>query len=150
MNETNFEISFNERRSFSHSKKRTYYIIGVLEIGIGMYGLIRLIDETPPFYWILLIGGILSIVNAFIGKYPFKEKNFISIKPEIIEFKNSTQRPKAVLTSNLLDVLIESNKAEFITNEQEVRIYEFSIFPKDKIKKLHVELEKIKTKLISK
>ncbi len=149
MNNTDFKISYNERRSFSSFKRKTHYVGGAILIVIGLSELIMSNNEMSTFYWILLIGGILNVGIGFMGKYLHREHIFITIKPEIIEFKNSTQKPKIFLTNNLLDIVIESNKAEFITVDHQVSSYDFSIFSEDEKKELCEELDIIKDRLIT-
>jgi len=149
MNNTDFTISFNERRLFSSFKRNTHYVGGAILIGIGLVGLIMLSNETSTFYWILLAGGVFNLGIALIGKYLHKEYSFITIKPEIIEFKNSSQKRKSFLINDLLDVIIESNKVEFFTVNHQVGTYDFSVFTSAEQNGLIGELDKIKGKLIA-
>jgi len=149
MNTTDFKISYKGRRSFSSFKRNTHYVAGAILIVTGLYGVIMLNNEMSTFYGILLVGGILNAGIGFMGKYLHHEHSFITINPEIIEFKNSSQKPKTVSTNNLLDVVVESNKAEFITVDHQVSLYDFSIFSEDEKKELYTELDKLKDRLIT-
>jgi len=149
MNETSFRINFNERRAFSSFKKTIHYVGGALLIVIGLSGLIMLNNEMSTFYWILIVGGIFNVGIGFMGKYLHREHNFIVIKSDIIEFKNSSQNQKSFLINDLLDIVIDSNKAEFITHDHQVCTYNFSVFANAEKENLHGELDKLKTSLIS-
>ncbi|MRT92974.1 hypothetical protein [Ancylomarina sp. 16SWW S1-10-2] len=149
MSNTDFTISFNERRLFSPLKKKTHYVSGVLLIGVGLWGLIMANSETATFYWIFFVGGIFNLGIGFMGKYLHKEHNFITINPEIIEFKNSCQKRKSLLINDLRDIVLESNKVEFFTLDQQVCTYDFSNFTNAEKEDLNDELGKIKNKLIA-
>ncbi|MBI9057310.1 MAG: hypothetical protein JEZ01_06020 [Labilibaculum sp.] len=141
----NFELSCNERRVFSASRKRYFYFIGTILIGIGAAGLLYTADKTSNFYGILLIGGIMNLAIAIVGKYYTKESNFITINSENIEFKNSMQKANSFLMQDLLDIRIECDKAEFIAKDQRVGSYDFSIYSELEKMNIHKALFKIKS-----
>lgn len=147
MNKSTFNLDFNRRRLLTSNFKTYYYIAGIIQIAVGIYGLTKSQDEMNALSFILLIGGILSISLALYGKSLTKERNFISIDSDIIEFKNSFKKPKIIQLGNLLDVRIHSNKIEFVNIDQQVNTYDFSIFSDGEIQQLIDEIEKTKSKI---
>ena len=97
--------------------KTYYYVAGIVGVAVGIFGLTKSLDGLNSLYIILLIGGISNILFAIIGKSLTKEKNFISISLDIIEFKNSFQKPKKIRLDNILDIRIDSKSIEFVLNE---------------------------------
>jgi hypothetical protein len=144
MSDADFNMIFKGRRSLEANSKRLYNVLGTVEIGIGSVCLLLSIGEFRSFYLSLLFVGIFSIVYAMIGKYWMVEKNFIFIDPEAIVYKNLSQKPKAISRRTLQDVMIESNKAVFITTDKQFNFYDFSVFKEKELKEINVELLKIK------
>jgi hypothetical protein len=148
MSDTNFKMIFKGRRSLSLDNKRIYKVLGTVEIVFGSICLFLSIGNgLTLFYLALLFTGIFSILYALIGKYWMAEKCFIIISPESVEFKNLSQRPRILLKNTLRDVMIESNKAVFITTDQHYRLWDFSVFKERELKKINIELLKIKLEL---
>ena len=147
MIESTLTLDFHQRRLLTSSSKTYYYIAGFIEIAIGVFGLIKSVDDLQALFFILLIGGITSISLALNGKSLIKERNFISIDSDIIEFKNSFKRPRKLQLTNLLDVRNHSKKIEFVTTDQHVKTYDFSIFSDGEIQQLIDEIEKTKSKI---
>jgi hypothetical protein len=150
MNDASFNMIFKGRRSLDVRSKRLYQTLGIAEIGIGSVCLLLSIGEFSSFYLSLLFVGIFSIVYAMVGKYWMIEKNYIIITSKSIEFKNLSQKPKIVPRGILQDVMIESNKAVFITTDKQFNYYDFSIFKERELKEINVELLKIKLEAIKK
>lgn len=148
MNESILNLDFYQRRSLTSRSKTFYYLAGLIEIAVGIFGLIKSVDELNSLFLILIIGGIVSVLYAIIGKSLLKEKNFISIGSDLIEFKNSFQNPKKIELDNLLDVRIDSKKVEFVMADQQVKTYDFSIFSGSELKELFNEIGKIKSKIM--
>ena len=149
MNNSNFKITYNEKRLFSTFKKRVHYGGGSILILAGLLGLMLANNDKSTFYWILLVGGVFNVAIGFMGKYLHREDSFITISPEIIEFKNSSQQRKSLLINDLGDIIIESNKVEFFTLDQQVCTYDFSVFTNAEKEALNDQLCKIKNKLIT-
>lgn len=147
MTESAFRLDFYRRRPLTPSSKTYYYGIGIIGVAVGIFGLTKSIVGLNSLYLILLIGGISNILFAIIGKSLIKEKNFISISLEIIEFKNSFQKPKKIRLDNILDIRIETKIIEFVLIDQQVKTYDFSIFSDGEIKRLFVEIERVKLRL---
>ena len=147
MIESTLTLDFHQRRLLTSSSKTYYYIAGFIEIAIGVFGLIKSVDDLQALFFILLIGGITSISLALNGKSLIKERNFISIDSDIIEFKNSFKRPRKLQLANLLDVRNHSKKIEFVTTDQHVKTYDFSIFSDGEIQQLLDRIEKIKSRI---
>lgn len=147
MAESEFKLDFYRRIPLTPSSKIYFYSSGVVGVAVGIFGLTKSIDEFNLLYLILLIGGISNILFAVIGKSLTKEKNFISISLGNIEFKNSFQKPKKIQLDNILDIRIESKIIEFVSNDQQVRKYDFSIFSDGEIKGLFEEIEKVKSRI---
>ena len=147
MTESTFRLDFYRRRLLTSSSKTYYYIAGVVGIAVGIFGLTKSINGLNGLYLILLIAGILNILFAIIGKWLIKEKNFISINLDTIEFKNSFQKLKKIRIDNILDIRIEAKNIEFVLNDQRVKTYDSSIFSDGEIKRLFDELEKIKLRI---
>src|SRR5690554_886035 len=147
MIESTLTLDFHQRRLLTSSSKTYYYIAGFIEIAIGVFGLIKSVDDLQALFFILLIGGITSISLALNGKSLIKERNFISIDSDIIEFKNSFKRPRKFQLTNLLDVRNHSKKIEFVTTDQHVKTYDFSIFSDGEIQQLLDRIEKIKSRI---
>ncbi|WP_088653488.1 hypothetical protein [Geofilum rhodophaeum] len=147
MIESTLTLDFHQRRLLTSSSKTYYYIAGFIEIAIGVFGLIKSVDDLQALFFILLIGGITSISLALNGKSLIKERNFISIDSDIIEFKNSFKRPRKLQLTNLLDVRNHSKKIEFVTTDQHVKTYDFSIFSDGEIQQLLDRIEKIKSRI---
>lgn len=141
----NFEMTCNERRVFSAPRKRYFYFVGAVLIGIGIAGLLYSTDKTSNFYVILFAGGIMNLAIAIIGKYYAKESNYITINSENIEFKNTMQKAKTFFLQDLLDIVIEADKAEFITKDHRVGSFDFSVYSDLEKKNLHKELLEIKS-----
>lgn len=144
MDNANFNMIFKGRRSLDANSKRLYNVLGTVEIGIGSVCLLLSIGEFRAFYLSLLFAGIFSIVYAMIGKYWMAEKNYILVDSDSIVFKNLSQKPNAISKNNLQDVMIESNKAVFITLDKQFNFYDFSVFKEKELKEINVELLKIK------
>lgn len=148
MGDANFKMVFKGRKSLNADNKRLYTVLGTVEIGIGSVCLFLSIGVgLTVFYLALLLTGIFSIIYALIGKYWMAEKSYIIITPESVEFKNLSQRPKILSKDTLRDVMIESNKAVFITTDQHYRLWDFSVFKERELKKINIELLKIKLEL---
>ena len=140
-----YNVFFKGRRTLDPANKSFYKILGTAEIGIGSVCLLLSIGkEFAVFYLTLLFAGIFSIVYALIGKYWMAEKNYIIISAEFIEFKNLSQKPRIISRETLQDVMIEANKAVFITADQRFRLYDFSVFKEKELKEINIELLKIK------
>jgi hypothetical protein len=145
MDHPNFNMIYKGRRSLTPENKRLYQIMGTIEIGIGSICLFLSLGEgLEVFYLSLLFVGIFCILYSLIGKYWMVEKNFILINPDSIVFKNLSQKPKAISRIALKDVMIESNKAVFITDDQGLKLYDFSVFKTKELKEINIELLKIK------
>ena len=86
MNEPTFKLDFYRRKPLTSNLKTYYYIAGFIGIATGIFGLIKSVEGLNTLHFILLIGGVVSILFAINGKYLTKEKNFISIGSDIIEF----------------------------------------------------------------
>ena len=147
MTDSTFTLDFYQRRSLTSSSKTYYYVAGVVGIAVGIFGLTKSIDVLNGLYLILLIAGILNILFAIIGKWLIKEKNFISISLDNIEFKNSFQKPKKLRLDNMLDIRFETNNIEFVLNDQQVKTYDFSIFSDGEIKRLFDEIKNVKSRI---
>ena len=147
MTDSTFTLDFYQRRSLTSSSKTYYYVAGVVGIAVGVFGLTKSIDGLNGLYLILLIAGILNILFAIIGKWLIKEKNFISISLDNIEFKNSFQKPKKLRLDNMLDIRFETNNIEFVLNDQQVKTYDFSIFSDGEIKRLFDEIKNVKSRI---
>jgi len=150
MNDTSFNMIFKGRRSLDQNSKRLYKMLGTIEIGLGSIGLLLSIGGFTAIYLSFLFTGIFSILYALIGKYWMAEKNFILINPDSIVFKNLSQKPKAISIDNIQDVMIESNKAVFITLDKKFNFYDFSVFKEKELKEINVELLKVKLGAIKK
>lgn len=151
MDNKTLNLKFNGRRKINSSRKRTYKIIGTVELLIGLLGLIKSSFEMNTFLFLFLvftIAGISNIIYGLIGTELIKEKNFISINGEIIEYKNSFKKPKKIRINDLLDLRIETAKVEFVHNDQRVESYDFSVFQRQELDKIYGELEKMKSDLI--
>jgi hypothetical protein len=142
------KLEFNGRRKLSPSRKKTYYVVGIIEILIGTLGLINSNYEINLFYLILLIGGILSVIWGLNGQYLIKEKNSISLSKEEIEFKNSFKKSKRIKIKDLLDIRTESGKVEFVLSDQRVKSYDFTVFQEQKLDNIYRELERVKANLV--
>lgn len=149
MTESTFRLDFYQRTSLTSSSKTYYYIAGVVGIAVGIFGLTKSIDGLNGLYLTLLIAGILNILFAIIGKSLTKEKNFISINLDTIEFKNSFQKPKKIRLDNILDIRIDSKIIEFVLIDQQVKTYDFSIFSDGEIKRLFDEIENVKSRIMN-
>lgn len=147
MTESTFRLGFYQRRSLTLSSKTYYFITGVVGIAVGIFGLSKSIGGLNGLYLILLIAGVLNILFAIIGKWLIKEKNFISISIDNIEFKNSFQKPKKLQLDNMLDIRFEAKKIEFVLNDQQVKTYDFSIFSDGEIRRLFDEIKKVKSRI---
>lgn len=148
MGQKNFERKFHGRRNLNSSKKKAYYIIGVIELVIGLFVLLKSNVGFKMFFSIILIAGIANIIYGLIGKELRKEKNFISISSEEIEYKNSFQKPQKIKLSDLWDIRIETAKVEFVMNDQRVKSYDFSVFQEQELEDIYEEFERVKAKLI--
>jgi hypothetical protein len=141
------DLKFVGRRTISSSRKKSYYVGGIVFLILGLVGFITS-NVLSSLYIAFSIGGILNIIYGLIGKELIKEKNYISIYPEEIEFKNSFKKPQNIKINNLLDLRIEKAKVEFVMNDQRITTYDFSIFQEHELNKIHNELDKIKASLI--
>jgi hypothetical protein len=130
------------------SRKKTLYIYGAILFLIGLFGVVKSNFELNPFWYILAVGGILNIVHGFFGKELIKEKNYILIDSENIEYKNSSKKSKKIKIDDLLDLRIETAKVEFVHNDQRVESYDFSVFQRQELDNIYGELEKLKANLI--
>jgi hypothetical protein len=151
MDNNTLNLKFHGRRKINSSKKRTYKIIGTVELLIGLLGLLKSSFDMNTFFFFFLvfgIAGILNIIYGLFGKELIKEKNFISNNGEMIEYKNSFKKPKKIKTNDLLDLRIETAKVEFVHNDQRVESYDFSVFQRQELDKIYEVLEKIKSDLI--
>jgi hypothetical protein len=148
MEERNFELKFQGRRKLNSSRRKTYYLIGAIELIIGLIVLLKSNVGFKMFFSIILIAGIANIIYGLIGKELRKEKNFISISSEEIEYKNSFQKPQKIKLSDLWDIRIETAKVEFVMNEERVKSYDFSVFQEQELEDIYGEFERVKAKLI--
>lgn len=94
MNATNFELKFNARRPFAATKRKGYYVLGLIEMLVGSVGVFMIEYPLSRFYMILFIGGVFSFLAAAYGKNLIREANTIVINPQNIVFKNVSQRAK--------------------------------------------------------
>jgi hypothetical protein len=130
------------------SRKKTMYISGLIVIIYGLLGMVISGFDLNVSYLILIIAGVLNIVHAFWGKELIKERNFISISEEEIEYKNSFKPSKKIKINDLLDIRIETAKVEFVHNDQRVESYNFSVFRRQELEDIYKELERVKANLI--
>lgn len=148
MENKTFNLEFYGRRRMSSSRKRTLYIIGIILILIGLLGLYYSNFMQNPFWLILAVGGIINVIHSAFGKELIKEKNYISISEEEIEYKNSFKKPRKIKMNDLLDLRIETAKVEFAHNDQRVESYDFSVFHEQEQDTINRELQKIKANLV--
>lgn len=148
MDHKTLNLKFNGRRKLSSSRRKTYYINGIILIPLGFFGLIKSNMELNLFFLILTVGGILNVVHGFWGKELIKQKNSISFNGEEIDYKNSYKKPKKIKLNDLLDLRIETGKVEFVMNDQRVQSYDFSVFQRQELEIIYGKLETIKTNLI--
>jgi hypothetical protein len=148
MNNKSLNLKFHGRRKINPSKKRTYKIIGTVELVIGLFGLIKSSFEMTPFFLVFAIAGILNLIYGLIGTELIKEKNSISISVDEIEYKNSFKKPRKIKIDDLLDLRIETAKVEFVDNDQRVESYDFSVFQRQELEDIYEKLEKVKVNLI--
>ncbi|MGQ1786162.1 MULTISPECIES: hypothetical protein [unclassified Saccharicrinis] len=138
---------FYGRRELNAARKKAMYIGGIILSLIGMYGVYKSDFELFSFWSILTLGGILNIIQSKFGKELIKEKNFISLRKEEIEYKNSFKKPHKIKIEDLLDLRIETAKVEFVQHDQRVESYDFSVFQKQELDTIHKELERIKSNI---
>ena len=141
-------LKFSGRRKLGSSRKRTINIYGIFLILIGLVGLYKSNFELNPFVYLLAVGGVLNIIYSIFEKELFKENNFISIRKEEIEYKNSSKKPRKIKITELMDLRIETAKVEFVRNDQSIESYDFSVFEKQELDTIYEELERIKLNLI--
>jgi hypothetical protein len=144
MSDKNFNLFFKGRRPLGPDEKVRYKVIGTIEIAAGSMGLLLSIGGFTALYLCLLFTGIFSIIYALVGRYWIAEKNHIIINPEFIEFKNLSQKPRVIPRNILQDVMIELNKAVFVTDDQRFKLYDFTVFKDKDLKEINVELLKVK------
>jgi hypothetical protein len=144
MSKTVYNVFFKGRKKLSPDNKRLYKILGTIEIGIGSVCLLISRGEPVSIYLSLLFVGIFSILYGLIGRYWLAEKNYIIITLESIEFKNLSQKPRIIPRDTIQDVMIESNKAVFLSVDQRFKLYDFSVFNEKALKEINVELLKVK------
>ena len=150
MDDKTLNLKFHGRRKINSSKRRTYNIIGTIELIIGLFGLIKSSFEMNIFLMLFLIftiAGITNIIYGLIGKELIKEKNSISISSEEIEYKNSFKKLKKIKIIDLMDLRIETAKVEFVHNDQRVESYDFSVFQRQELDNIYEEIEMIKANL---
>lgn len=143
-----FKTEFHGRKKLSATKKSTYQIIGLAEILIGLFVLIKAGTDLNPFYILLIIGGILNLVFGVIGKEIRRERNFLAITSKEIEFKSSFKKPQKVKTNDLLDLRIENTTAEFVMTDQQVILYDFSVFHRIEQANIVEQLERMRSELV--
>ena len=90
----------------------------------------------------------MNVAHAFGGKELIKEKNFISINGEEIEYKNSFKKPRKIKLIDLFDLRIATATVEFVHYDQRVESYDFSVFQRQLLEDIYEKLEKLKTNLI--
>jgi hypothetical protein len=144
MSKVIYNVFFRGRKKLTPENKRLYKTLGTVEIGIGSVCLLLSPNGPVSIYLSLLFAGIFSILYGLIGRYWLSEKNHIIITSESIEFKNLSQKPKIISRDTLQDVMIESNKAVFLSVDQRFKLYDFSVFNEKALKEINIELLKIK------
>lgn len=153
MNNVTLETRFNGRRILSPERKRTFIIIGIIYLAIGIFGFISAIcDENINSYFSLAASfvGFANIIYARVGKELIKEKNFIVFKSHEINYKNSFKKPRTILLSDLLDIRLETLKVEFVLKNQQVKAYNYSIFEPKIQEDIYGALQRIRTDLMNK
>ncbi len=148
MNATNFELKFNARRPFSSTKRKGYYLLGLIEMLVGSVGIFMVEYPLSRFYMILFAGGVLVFLLAVYGKNLIRVSNSISINPQDIAFKNVSQRGKKLEVDDLYDIILEKDKVEFITKEQNCQVYDFSIYSEIEKKAILRKLNQLKENLV--
>lgn len=144
-----FKMEFYGRRELTPSRKRSYLIMGVSEIAIGLFHGVKSDIYINSFSIIFTVGGILSIVFGIIGREIRKERNFISIGPDGMEFKNSYKKPQKVGLNDLLDLRPGNTTVEFVTTDQRVITYDFSVFQALELDKIYEQLGRIRNQLMN-
>lgn len=144
MNATNFELKFNTHRPFSSTKRKGYYLLGLIVMLVGTVGIFMVEFPLSRFYMILLASGVLVFLIAIYGKNLIRESNFISINPQNIAFKNVFQRVIKLEVENLKAIILEKDRVEFVNKEQKRQTYDFSIFSKTEKKTLFAVLNRLK------
>ncbi|MDE5421368.1 hypothetical protein L3073_04035 [Ancylomarina sp. DW003] len=147
MNATNFELKFNARRPFAATKRKGYYVLGLIEMLVGSVGVFMIEYPLSRFYMILFIGGVFSFLAAAYGKNLIREANTIIINPQNIVFKNVSQRAKKLEVEDLYDIVLEKDRVEFITKERRYQTYDFSIYTESERKDLCKVLNQLKENL---
>ncbi|MDX9880925.1 MAG: hypothetical protein RBS73_02595 [Prolixibacteraceae bacterium] len=148
MDNKTLNLKFSGRRELSSSRKKTMYIYGIVLILIGLFGIYKSNFELNPFWYILVLGGIINVIHGIFGKELIKEKNSISISEDEIEYKNSFKSPQKIKINNLLDLRIETAKVEFVHNDHRVESYDFSVFQRQELEDIYGNLERVKANLI--
>ncbi|HNW49758.1 MAG TPA: hypothetical protein PKH79_01665 [Prolixibacteraceae bacterium] len=151
MAEKIFQMGYKGHRSLTPENKRYYTFLGIGEIAVGSICLLLSVaEQLTPVYLCLLMLGIFSLVYAMIGKYWAKEKNYIAIGAEQIEFMNLSQKPKVLSIKDLDDIVIEENKAMFVTKDKHFHLYDYSIFNQVQAVIVYKELLKLSLTLVKK
>ncbi len=147
MKESVVEFKFEGRRKISSLKKSSYFVGGIIFLILGLFGWYKF-NVLSSLFVIFSIGGILNIVYGLFGKELRKEKNYISIYTNELEYKNSFKKPQKIEFNNLLDLRIEKANVEFVLKNHHLKKYDFSIFQAHEIDMIYNELEKMKASLV--
>jgi hypothetical protein len=148
MNNQTLHFSFYGRQPLDIYRKRIRYGAGIIFLLYGLWGAYRIDFHPNLSSYIFGIGGLLHILYAFYGKKLIKEKNFIEVTENEISYKNSFKQKKTIAIDNLMDVRIETQKVEFVFNNQQIEWYDFSVFQGEELKAIYKVLENVKAKLI--
>jgi len=69
MDNNTLNLKFHGRRKINSSKKRTYKIIGTVELLIGLLGLLKSSFDMNTFFFFFLVFGIAGILNIIYGLF---------------------------------------------------------------------------------
>lgn len=139
------EFKFHGRRHRGPLLRRTDITIGLILFGISLFGLFKSNFEMNTFFGGFLMGGFISVFSGIFGKAFFREKCYIRIGPDEIEYKNSFKKPGKLKIAELLDIRIEREKAEFVLLDHKLFTFGFSVFQTPVADKIKAELERVKT-----
>ncbi len=145
-----FEWEFHGRRVLQPVRRKTDFIIGLALLSAGLAGYFLSDVKITPFYGTFMAGGLISLISAFTGKVFIKERCYIRIDKDQIEYKNAFRKARTLSKNELLGIRIEPDKIEFVLKDHKLFTFDCSLFKKEEQDTLRSALETENSMLMQK
>lgn len=135
-------MKIHGRRVLQPARRKTDFAVGLALLAAGLAGYFLSDLRITPFYGAFMVGGVISLISAYTGKVFIKEKCYIRMDKDQIEFKNAFRKARRFSKNELLGIRNEPGKVEFVLKDHRLLTFDCALFRKEDQETLRNELEK--------